>query len=115
MNPRSLVVLLVAALCSTAVLAADFPGPIKVTFRTVDCAGAAGLASIDVDRITRLQPYDCPNGRKLKQVLTRATTGVGEVFTVSEDESAKLEAQIERVMASRQKAIEQSRPIIIDR
>lgn len=113
MNPRSLVVLLVAALCPTAALAADFPGPIKVTFRTVDCAGAAGLASVDVDRITRLQPYDCPNGRKLKQVLTRA--GVGEVFTVSEDESAKLEAQIERVMASRQKALEQSRPIIIDR
>lgn len=115
MNPRSLVVMLVAVLCPTAALAADFPGPIKVTFRTVDCAGAAGLASVDVDRITRLQPYDCPNGRKLKQVLTRAATGVGEVFTVSEDESAKLEAQIERVMASRQKALEQSRPIIIDR
>jgi len=115
MNPRCLVVLLVAALCPTAALAADFPGPIKVTFRTVDCAGAGGLASVDVDRIARIQPYDCPTGRKLKQVLTRGATGVGEVFTVSEDESVKLEAQIERVMASRQKAIEQSRPIIIDR
>lgn len=115
MNPRRLIILLVAALCPVAVPAADFPGPIKVTFRTVDCAGAAGLASVDVDRITRLQPYDCPNGRRLKQVLTHGATGVGEVYTVTEDESAKLEAQIERVMASRQKAIEQSRPIIIDR
>lgn len=115
MNPRRLLVLLVVALCPLALPAAGFPGPIKVTFRTVDCAGATGLASVDVDRITRVQPYDCPNGRKLRQVLTRGIAGVGDVYTVTEDESAKLEAQIERVMASRQKAIEQSRPIIIDR
>jgi hypothetical protein len=95
--------------------AADFPGPLKVTFRTVDCSGATGLASVDVDRITRIQPYDCPNGRKLKQVLVRTPSGSNEVYTIGEDEAPRLEAQIERLIGSRQKALEQTRPIVIDR
>jgi hypothetical protein len=111
-----LAVLLLAALLWPAVLsAADFPGPLKVTFRTVDCTGATGLASVNVDHIARIQPYDCPNGRKLKQVLVRAASGLNEAYTIGEDEAPKLEAQIERLMGSRQKALEQARPIVIDR
>jgi hypothetical protein len=77
--------------------AADFPGALKVTFHASDCAGAAGLGSVNVDHITRVQPYDCPNGRKLKQVLTRTPSGTNEVFTITENEALKLEAQIQRI------------------
>jgi hypothetical protein len=96
-------------------LAADFPGALKVAFRTSDCAGATGLGSVNVDHITRIQPYDCPNGRKLKQVLTHTPGGTNEVFTISDDEALKLEAQIQRIMDARQKALEQTKPIIINR
>jgi len=96
-------------------LAADFPGALKVTFRTSDCAGAAGLGSVNVDHITRIQPYDCPNGRKLKQVLTRTPNATNEVFTITDDEALKLEAQIQRIMNARQKSLEQTKPIIINR
>jgi len=104
-----------AALIVTTVAAADFPGPLKATFRTVDCSGATGMASVDVDHIHRIQPYDCPNGRKLKQVLVRRPGGTNEAYTISEEEAPRLEAQIERLMGSRQKALEQSRPVVIDR
>ena len=87
---------------------------LKVTFRTTDCSGATGLASVNVDHITRTQPYDCPNGRKLKQVLTRSP-GVNEAYTIAEDEAPKLEAQIQRAMDARQKALENNKGIIIQR
>jgi len=115
MTTRVLPLLLAALLLPSVAAAADFPGPLKVTFRTLDCTGATGLASVNVDHITRIQPYDCSNGRRLKQVLVRAASGVNEAYTLGEDEAPKLEAQIERLMGSRQKALEQTRPVVIDR
>lgn len=87
---------------------------LKVSFRTTDCNGATGLASVNVDHIARTQPYDCPNGRKLKQVLTRSP-GLNEAYTMAEDEAPKLEAQIQRAMDARQKALETNKGIIIQR
>jgi len=108
--------ILAACLCTIALpaaLAADFPGALNVTFRTSDCAGATGLGSVNVDHVTRIQPYDCPGGRKLKQVLTRTPSGANEVFTITDDEAVKLEAQIQRIMDTRQRSLEQTKPIII--
>jgi hypothetical protein len=101
------------AIALPVAFAADFPGALKATFRTSDCAGATGLGSVNVDHITRIQPYDCPNGRKLKQVLTRTPAGTNEVFTITDDEALKLEAQIQRIMDARQKALQDSKQIII--
>jgi len=71
------------------------------------------MGSVNVDHITRIQPYDCPNGRKLKQVLTHTPGGANEAFTITEDEAPKLEAQIQRIMDARQKALQDSKQIII--
>ena len=108
----SFAVLFTLLSCS-AVQAADYPGVIKVTFRTTDCSGATGLASVNVDHITRTQPVDCPNGRKLKQVLTRTPSGTNEAYSMTEDEAPKLEAQIQRIMDARQKALQGDKKIII--
>jgi hypothetical protein len=115
MTIRTAFAALLFALNLPVAFAADYPGTLKVTFRTSDCAGASGLGSVNVDHITRIQPSDCANGRKLKQVLTRTPDGVNEVFTISEDEALKLEAQIQRIMDARQKALEQTKPIVIQR
>ena len=115
MQNRARLAVILLTLALPVAFAADFPGTLKVTFRTSDCSGASGLASINVDHINRLQPYDCPNGRKLKQVLTRTPGGVNEVFTITEDEALKLEGQIQRIMDARQKALEQTKPVIINR
>lgn len=113
MRTQSLFVFVLAAgLPLAAAHAADYPGPQQVTFRTMDCNGATGLGNVPVDRVSRIQPYDCPNGRKLKQLLTRGAS-MNEAYTLAEEDAAKLEGQIERVMESRRKALEQSKPVII--
>jgi len=115
MSIRAISTAILLSIALPAALAADFPGALKVTFRTSDCDGATGLGSVNADYIARIQPYDCPNGRKLKQVLTRTPKGTNEVFTITEAEALKLEAQIQRVMDARQKALEQTKPVIINR
>jgi len=115
MQIRAISTAILLSIALPVALAAGFPGALKVTFRTSDCDGATGLGSVNADHITRIQPYDCPNGRKLKQVLTRTPSGTNEVFTITQDESVKLEAQIQRVMDARQKALEQTKPVIINR
>jgi hypothetical protein len=114
MQIRSISAAFLLSIALPVVFAADFPGELKVTMRTSDCDGASGMGSVNVDHISRIQPYTCTNGRKLKQVLTRTPAGA-EVFTITEDESVKVEAQIQRIMEVRQKALEQTRPIVIDR
>lgn len=97
---------------SLAAVAAGSPNILKVNFRTMDCDGATGVASVNVDSITRTQAYACADGRKLKQVLTRGPGG-NEAYTIAEDEVPKLEAQIQRIMDARQKALENNKGIII--
>lgn len=115
MQIRAMPIAILLSLAIPVALAADFPGTLKVTFRTSDCDGASGLGSVNADHISRIQPYNCPNGRKLKQVLTGTPNAMSEVFTITEDEAVKLEAQIQRVMDARQRALEQTKPIIINR
>lgn len=112
MNLRRIVFALFIA-APSAIFAAGIVGPIKVTFQTTDCNGATGMANVNADAVSRVQPYACPNGKALKQVLTRAGSGTGEAFLITAEESVKLQAQIQRVMDARQKALEQQRPIII--
>ena len=114
MKQQFLVFALAVAVASTAG-AAGFPGTLNVTFRTMDCDGATGIANVNPDSITRVQPHTCSNGRQLKQVLTRATTGTAEVFTIAPDEAPKIEAELNRVRQAREKALEQSKPIVIER
>ena len=115
MKNRTIMIALLFALTLPTVFADGYPGSLKVTFRTSDCAGASGLGSVNVDHITRIQPSDCANGAKRKQVLTRTPDGANEVFTITEDEALKLEAQIQRMMEARRKALEQTKPVIIQR
>lgn len=96
-----------------ALAASPVGGPINVTFQTTDCSGATGMASVNADAVSRVQPYSCPNGKALKQVLTRAGAGTGEAYLITAEESVKLQAQIQRVMDARQKALEQQKPIVI--
>ena len=114
MKPHALLTVLVFAALPLAVPAADFPGPLKVTFRTTDCDGATGMGSVDADRVSRIQPYRCPNGSLLRQLLV-GSAGSYEVFTITEAEAANIEAQVQHIMDARKKALEQTKPIILDR
>ncbi len=113
MKLRRIVITLLIAASFPAFAASTVGGPIKVTFQTTDCSGSTGMASVNADAVSRVQPYACPNGKALKQVLTHAGSGTGEAYLITTEESARLQAQIQRVMDARQKALEQQKPIVI--
>jgi hypothetical protein len=115
MKPQVLLTLFAFTALPLAAAAADFPGPLKVTFRTTDCDGATGMGSVDANWVARIQPYTCPGGRALKQLLVHTASGSYEVFTVTADEALNIEAQVQSVTEARKKALEQTKPIILDR
>ena len=118
---RQLILLSLAGslLLAGPILRADVLKPYKVTFRTTDCAGDTGLASVDVDRIEKIRSLECnpgASGRRIKQVLTKSASGASgyEVHTVTADEADKIEKQINAYMDARKKAVEGGKTIIID-
>ena len=118
---RQLVLLSLAGslLLAGPALGADVLKPFKVTFRTTDCAGDTGLASVDVDRIEKIRSLECgpgDSGRRIKQVLAKPASGATgyEVHTVTADEADKIERQINTYMDARKKALEGGKTIIID-
>jgi hypothetical protein len=102
------------ALLVTPALAGDYPGEMKVNFRTMDCDGAGGFASVKADQLSRIQPYVCPNGLRLKQVLTKDPSGTNEVYLVNDAQALELEAELKRVEDARRKALEHTTPLIIE-
>ena len=46
-------------------------------------------------------------------ILTHTPGGTNEAFTITEDESLKLEAQIQHIMDARQKALQDGKQVII--
>lgn len=100
-------------------LSADVLTPYKVTFRTTDCAGDTGMASVDVDRIDKIRSLECgpdKSGRQLKQVLVipqGKATGY-EVFMVTAEDAGKIEKQINDYMDTRKKTLEGGKTLIIE-
>lgn len=100
-------------------LTADVLKPYKVTFRTTDCAGDTGLASVEVDRIEKIRGVDCgpgKNGRQLKQVLARplAKSSGYEVYLVTAEDAGRIEKQINDYMDTRKKTLEGGKTLIIE-
>lgn len=114
-----LVPLAIALVIACPTLAADVLKPYKVTFRTTDCAGDTGMASVDVDRIEKIRGVDCgpdKSGRQLKQVLVkpRGKASGYEVFMVTEEDAGKIEKQINDYMDARKKTLEGGKTLIIE-
>ena len=111
--------LAMALVIASPALAADVLKPYKVTFRTTDCAGDTGLASVDVDRIEKIRSVDCgpdKSGPRLKQVLAKpqGRTSGYEVFMVTAEDANKIEKQINDYMDVRKKTLEGGKTLIID-
>ena len=116
-------VMLIGLLLTLPAVTTAFAGNVStfaVTFQTTECNGDTGMGSANVDRIFKIQALDCgaagERGRKLKQVLVRtgAQANAYEVFTVTDAEAKKIQAQIERYMEARRKAIEGGRTVILE-
>ena len=111
--------LVIALVLANSALAADVLKPYKVTFRTTDCAGDTGMASVEVDRIEKIRGVDCgpdKSGLRLKQVLVRPRIGAPgyEAFMVTAEDAGKIEKQINEYMDARKKTLEGGKTLIIE-
>lgn len=114
-----LIFLITTFILASPAPASDVLKPYRVTFRTTDCSGATGMASVEVDRIEKVQDIACPpekGGHSLKQVLARnQDKSMGyEAFTVTAEEAGRIEKQISEYMESRKKALEGGKTLIIE-
>lgn len=111
----SWVAVVVSSLLSVGVSAGEL-GSIHVTFKTLDCGGEHGSASVAADRIERIEPYTCPDApaRKLKRVLARTPAGSFDAYLVLAAEAEQIQHRIDRVMESRRRALESTPRVILD-
>lgn len=106
---------LVFSLFSAGAFASDL-GSIHVTFKTLDCAGERGSASVAADRIERIEPYTCTDasGRKLKRVLARTPAGSFDVYLVHAAEAEQIRHRVDRISESKRRALESTPRVIVD-
>jgi len=112
----------------------------QITFQTNDCNGDTGLATVTVNSIYKIESIICDppyEQNKRKQILLKskiATTGSGDrdaifainrpqpvvvdsydVMTVTEEEAAKIQKDIDRYMQVRRKFLEKGSGIILQK
>ena len=111
---------IVVVICLTGSAVAGSVSDTQVTFQTTDCDGNTGFASVELERIWRINDAGCstpdkPN-EKLMQVLVKSLSGVTnyEVFIVSPEEAISIQEQIKAHMAAKRKALEGSGTVIIE-
>ncbi len=117
MNKALLAVLAACLAWAASTATASSLKPLTIGVRTTDCRGQNGYANIEIDRITRLQSYTCPeSSRALTQLLARpAEAGAGlEAYMLTDEEAARVQGEIERLRALRQRALEQGKTIILE-
>jgi len=90
--------------------AADF----TVTFKTTECNGDRGMASVKMDTIWRMSSIDCRSPKnpdeKLMQLLVKSTSGLTtyDVFRITPSEADRIQQQIDRYMDAKTHSLENS-------
>ncbi len=110
--------LVVLFLMLSVAVAAAAESSYMITFQTTDCNGDTGLASVEIDRIYKIETIECDpphQSAKRKQVLvfSRTLHGSYDVFTVDEKEAVTIQKQIQAYMDARRKLLENGTPIIL--
>lgn len=114
---------IIAMAITLTVPVACFAGDIsayKITFKTLSCTGTKGMGSIDADNVVKIQSIQCDAGDPVKEVyqlIVNAEPGAGtqyRVFTVTEEEAAKIQRQVDEYQSAKSQSLKQSERIIIN-
>ncbi|HED15753.1 MAG TPA: hypothetical protein ENI64_02865 [Gammaproteobacteria bacterium] len=91
-------------------VAADY----TVTFKTTECNGDRGMASVKMDTIWRMSSIECRSPQnpdeKLMQLLVKSTSGLTtyDVFRITPSEADRIQQQIDRYMDAKTHSLENS-------
>lgn len=115
MGYRLTVFLLGIIFFSLTQIAAAESSAYQVTFATMSCSGESGFATVEVDRIFKMQSAGCAgeDGKQLKHVLVKNGSGSYDIYTVTAEESENITKEIKAYMAARRGLLERSQGIII--
>lgn len=90
---------------------------VKVTFKTLNCDGSKGFASVKMDRIVKVQSQKCDEGSKVKEIYQVLVKTGGNmkynVYNTSEKQAQKIQKAIDSYQADKQKSIRDGGVIIL--
>ncbi|MBF0291659.1 MAG: hypothetical protein HQK86_05825 [Nitrospinae bacterium] len=93
----------------------------KVSFKTLACDGTQGLASIDADRLMKIETVKCDPNDALKEVWQVLVTGepgsklTYRVFSTTKEEAEKVQKEIDNYQGVKKKSLEKSDRLIINK
>jgi len=85
-----------------------------VTFKTTECNGDRGMASVQMATIWRMSSIECRSpenpDEKLMQLLVKSTSGLTtyDVFRITPSEADRIQKQIDRYMDAKTRSLENS-------
>ncbi len=92
--------------------------PYRVVFETIDCNGETGLATVEIERIYKIEPGDCTMpgqpGVHIKKMLVKNDKGSFDIFTLPPKEAEEVMKQVKAFMKAKLKSLEQSQSIIVE-
>ncbi|VAX22229.1 hypothetical protein MNBD_NITROSPINAE02-1497 [hydrothermal vent metagenome] len=90
---------------------------VKVSFKTLSCSGSKGFASVDIDKIVKVETFKCDQGSAVKEIYQILVTAGGavkyNVYNTTEKEAEKIQKAIDSFQADKQKTIRDSGGIIL--
>lgn len=93
----------------------------KVSFKTLACDGTQGIASIEADRLMKIQTMKCEPNEPVKEVWQVLVTGepgsklTYRSFNTTKEEAEKIQKEIDNYQAAKKKSLENSNRIIINK
>jgi len=107
---QAIICLLATTVYLNAATAADY----LVTFKTTECNGDRGMASVQMETIWRMSSIECRSpenpDEKLMQLLVKSTSGLTtyDVFRITPSEADRIQKQIDRYMDAKTRSLENS-------
>jgi hypothetical protein len=91
----------------------------KVSFKTLACDGTQGMASIEADRLVKIQADKCDKNDPVKEVWQILVSGepgsklTYRAFNTTKEEAEKVQKEIDDYQGVKKKSLENSNRIII--
>lgn len=115
------IIIFLAAFLAPSLCFAGSVSTYKVSFKTLACDGTEGMASMDADRLMKIETVKCePNDpvKQVWQVLVSDEPGSGltyRAFNTTKEEAEKIKKEIDNYQALKKKSLENSQRIIISK
>jgi len=96
-----------------------FAGQYQVTFKTTECNGDSGYATVEIDKIHKIETITCdePDSvfKKLNLVIVKSAIlpNSFDIFTITGKEAKRIKHEIESYMKAKKSLLKRGKPLIL--